>query len=187
MSWHWLFLINVIPGIIVTIAVWICVNFDRPDRSLMAKFDWWGLFSMALFLGAMEIMCWKRAIARNGSTTTASFGRAVLMTLGGRRLLLSGLYGRAAGRGSQGLFEPQFCLWLAVLFRDGHGLYGLPISTRNISADAGLDSLMIGETMFVSGSGHVCHGAYRRHSVVQDGPQVMMAVGLLASGLAPTW
>ncbi len=42
-SWHWLFLVNVIPGIIVAITTWLFIDFDKPDHSLMKKFDWTGL------------------------------------------------------------------------------------------------------------------------------------------------
>src|SRR3954470_25063466 len=40
MSWHWLFLINVIPGIIVAVAAWMLIDFDKPEKGLFAKFDW---------------------------------------------------------------------------------------------------------------------------------------------------
>src|SRR6266849_6802606 len=54
LSWHWLFFINVIPGIVVTIAAVTLIDFDKPDLALLRHFDWWGLFSMAGFLGALE-------------------------------------------------------------------------------------------------------------------------------------
>ena len=54
LSWHWLFFINIGPGILVTIATVILVDFDKPDYSLLDHFDWWGLLSMAGFLGALE-------------------------------------------------------------------------------------------------------------------------------------
>ena len=53
-SWHWLFFINVIPGIAVTLAALVLVDFDKPDYSLLDHFDWWGLIAMAGFLGALE-------------------------------------------------------------------------------------------------------------------------------------
>src|SRR4030095_7365618 len=34
LSWHWLFFINVVPGIIVTIAALALIDFDKPDWSL---------------------------------------------------------------------------------------------------------------------------------------------------------
>ena len=54
MSWHWLFFINIVPGIMVMIAVITLIYFDKPDLSLFDCFDWVGLIFMALFLGALE-------------------------------------------------------------------------------------------------------------------------------------
>src|SRR6478752_5349207 len=54
MSWHWLFFINVIPGIIITIGVLALIDFDQPNFPLLRHFDWWGLILMAGFLGALE-------------------------------------------------------------------------------------------------------------------------------------
>src|ERR1700690_2356936 len=53
-SWHWLFFISIVPGIIVTIAAITLIDFDEPNLSLFERFDWVGLISMALFLGALE-------------------------------------------------------------------------------------------------------------------------------------
>ena len=53
-SWHWLFLVNVGPGILVTIAVFTLVDFDKPERGLMKHFDFVGLASMAVFLGSLQ-------------------------------------------------------------------------------------------------------------------------------------
>src|SRR5215203_7569957 len=54
MSWHWLFFINIVPGIGITIGVWLLCDFDRPDFALLEHFDWWGLLFMAGFLGTLE-------------------------------------------------------------------------------------------------------------------------------------
>ena len=54
LSWHWLFFINIVPGIAVTVAALILIDFDKPDWSLFRNFDWIGLLSMAGFLGALE-------------------------------------------------------------------------------------------------------------------------------------
>src|SRR5262244_2586721 len=54
MSWHWLFFINVIPGIIITAGVLALVDFDQPNYALLQRFDWWGLIFMAGFLGSLE-------------------------------------------------------------------------------------------------------------------------------------
>src|SRR6201998_4108693 len=54
MSWHWLFFINIVPGVIITIGVLALVDFDQPNFALLRQFDWWGLVFMAGFLGALE-------------------------------------------------------------------------------------------------------------------------------------
>src|SRR3979490_2194787 len=54
MSWHWLFFINIIPGVGITIGVLALVDFDRPNFQLLDRFDWFGLIAMAGFLGSLE-------------------------------------------------------------------------------------------------------------------------------------
>src|SRR5205814_3680826 len=54
LSWHWLFFINIVPGIGVTVAALMLIDFDQPDYKLFENFDWAGLLSMAGFLGALE-------------------------------------------------------------------------------------------------------------------------------------
>jgi DHA2 family multidrug resistance protein len=54
MSWHWLFLINLAPGLVVTVMVWLMVDFDKPHWDLLKVMDIPGLILMALFLGCLE-------------------------------------------------------------------------------------------------------------------------------------
>lgn len=54
LSWHWLFLINVIPGIVVGSAAWLLIDLDKPNWSLLKGFDGWGIALMAVFLGTVE-------------------------------------------------------------------------------------------------------------------------------------
>jgi MFS transporter, DHA2 family, multidrug resistance protein len=53
-SWHWLFLVNIVPGIFVAFAVWTLIDVDKPHWSLLRAFDLPGLIAMALFLGCLE-------------------------------------------------------------------------------------------------------------------------------------
>src|SRR5262249_33898759 len=54
LSWHWLFFINIVPGIAVTLLTFALIDFDKPDFTLFQHFDWAGLLFMAGFLGALE-------------------------------------------------------------------------------------------------------------------------------------
>src|SRR5438105_15460426 len=53
-SWHWLFLVNIVPGFVVAAVVWVTIDIDRPDLSLLRYFDFAGLVLMAVFLGCLE-------------------------------------------------------------------------------------------------------------------------------------
>jgi DHA2 family multidrug resistance protein len=54
LSWHWLFLLNLGPGLLCAWAVWNLVEIDRPQLRLFRRFDLWGLLFMGLFLGCLE-------------------------------------------------------------------------------------------------------------------------------------
>jgi MFS transporter, DHA2 family, multidrug resistance protein len=54
LSWHWLFFINILPGIGVVAATAALIDFDKPNLGLFEQFDWWGLIFMAAFLGSLE-------------------------------------------------------------------------------------------------------------------------------------
>jgi MFS transporter, DHA2 family, multidrug resistance protein len=53
-SWHWLFFINLIPGIFVATVVPILVHIDKPNRALLRGADYLGMVLMALALGCLE-------------------------------------------------------------------------------------------------------------------------------------
>ncbi len=53
-SWHWLFYINLVPGIFVAIAVPLLVRIDKPDLSLLRGADYASMAFMAIFLGCLE-------------------------------------------------------------------------------------------------------------------------------------
>ena len=53
-SWHWLFFINLVPGIFVAVVVPMLVRIDRPNLSLLRGADYLGMALMALFLGCLE-------------------------------------------------------------------------------------------------------------------------------------
>ena len=54
LSWHWLFLVNIVPGIAVTAVAWTMVDFDKPELALLRRFDFVALAGMAVFLGSLE-------------------------------------------------------------------------------------------------------------------------------------
>ena len=55
-SWHWLFLINVVPGVIITLAVATLVKFDEPHFELLKKIDIVGVLALAVVCGGVVYM-----------------------------------------------------------------------------------------------------------------------------------
>lgn len=53
-NWHWLFFINILPGIYITIAVPLLVKIDTPDPSLLRGADYLSIILLAISLGCLE-------------------------------------------------------------------------------------------------------------------------------------
>jgi DHA2 family multidrug resistance protein len=54
LNWHWLFYINLVPGIAITMLVPLLVRIDEPDLSLLRGADYPGIVLMAVGLGTLE-------------------------------------------------------------------------------------------------------------------------------------
>jgi DHA2 family multidrug resistance protein len=54
MSWQALFLVNLLPGILVSIFVWLYVRVDQPEWALLEKIDFRGILYIVVFLGSLQ-------------------------------------------------------------------------------------------------------------------------------------
>jgi MFS transporter, DHA2 family, multidrug resistance protein len=152
MSWHWLFFINIGPGILVTIAAITLIDFDQPNFSLFEQFDWVGLIFMALFLGALEYVLeegprydWFEdqtiAMAAVVSATSAVIFFARVLTA--RQPIVD----------LRAFADRNFALGSMFSFVLGIGLYGLTyLYPIYLSQIRGFNALMIGQTLFISGA-----------------------------------
>lgn len=55
-SWHWMFFINLAPGLMIAALVFAGRDIDHAEKGLFHRIDWLGLVSMALFLGCLEFV-----------------------------------------------------------------------------------------------------------------------------------
>ena len=151
LSWHWLFFLNIGPGIIVAGATWMLVDFDKPDLSLLENFDWWGLLSMAGFLGALEYVLEegpRQDWFDDGAITLA----AVVSALSAAIFFVRVLTARAPIVDLRAFANRNFAVGSLFSFVLGIGLYGLTyIYPVYLAEIRGYNALMIGDTMFVSG------------------------------------
>jgi MFS transporter, DHA2 family, multidrug resistance protein len=151
LSWHWLFFINIVPGIIVTVLAWTLIDFDKPDYSLLDNFDWWGLLSMAGFLGALEYVLEEGPRYDwfdDGTIVLFALISAVSAVVFFVRVLTA----KSPIVDLRAFTNRNFALGSLFSFVLGIGLYGLtylyPVYLAQVR---GYDALMIGDTMFVSG------------------------------------
>jgi len=54
LNWHWLFYVNLVPGIAITVLIPFLVDIDKPDLRLLRDADYLGILLMAVFLGTLE-------------------------------------------------------------------------------------------------------------------------------------
>jgi DHA2 family multidrug resistance protein len=152
LSWHWLFFVNIGPGIAVTVAAYLLLDgFDKPDHSLLENFDWWGLLSMAGFLGALEYVL-EEGPRKDWFDDSAIAVLAVVSAFSAVMFFARVLTARVPIVDLRAFLNRNFAVGSAFSFVLGIGLYGLtylyPVYLAQIR---GYDALMIGETMFVSG------------------------------------
>lgn len=176
-SWHWLFLVNIVPGILVSIAAWTLIDFDKADHGLMKYFDWLGLAAMALMLGTVEyfleegpakgwlddpIILWCGLVA----VFSAAYFFWRTFSVSQPIVNLSAFADRNFATGS--FFS----------FTLGIGLYGLtylyPVYLARVQ---GYSALMIGETMFVTGICMFLTAPIAGRLMQKVDPRFMMAAG----------
>ncbi len=184
LSWHWLFFINVVPGIIVTIAALTLIDFDKPDFKLFETFDWIGLTFMALFLGALEYVLedgprydWfdDSTIALMGVISAASAVIFLVRVLTARHPIVD----------LHAFLDRNFAVGSIFSFVLGIGLYGLtylyPVYLGEIR---GYDALMIGKVMFVSGASMFLTAPVVGRMAAKFDPRIMLAAGFLIFALS---
>jgi DHA2 family multidrug resistance protein len=183
-SWHWLFLINVPVGIFIALVVWNTLDIDRGDRRLLGRFDWWGLISMAVFLGSLEY------VMEEGprwdwldDPTILAFAMACVIAA-------AVFFWRAFTRPEpivelRAYGNLNFAFGSLFAFLIGIGLYGavylIPLFLGRIR---GYNSLQIGETMFVTGLAmFLAAPIVGRLSRVLD-LRILLAFGMAVTALA---
>ncbi|HVW92612.1 MAG TPA: DHA2 family efflux MFS transporter permease subunit [Devosia sp.] len=150
-SWHWLFLVNVVPGIAVTIATWLLIDFDKPELSLMKKFDWWGLAAMAAFLGSLEYVL-EEGPNHDWLNDQNVMTFSIVMVIGAVVFFWRALRVEFPVVDLGAFTNMNFSFGSVFSFVLGIGLYGLTyLFPLYLGRIRGYDSLMIGETLFVSG------------------------------------
>src|SRR5215212_10274918 len=151
LSWHWLFFINIVPGIGITVGVLALVDFDEPNFALLDRFDWWGLIFMAGFLGSLEYVLEEGAQYEWLQDTSVAVCAAICV-VSATAFFYRVLSAEEPIVDIRAFADRNFGVGCLISLCVGIGLYGLTyMYPRYLAEVRGYSALMIGETMFVSG------------------------------------
>jgi DHA2 family multidrug resistance protein len=150
-SWHWLFLINVLPGLVAVVVGLRCLARERPELAACRCLDWPSLMLLALALAALEIGL-KEAPARGWTAglVIALFALCLVCAAGFIQRTLGARYPVVDLRT---LRDPDFAAGCWLNFALGIGLFGstylMPVFLAFVR---GHGALRIGEIMLVTGA-----------------------------------
>jgi MFS transporter, DHA2 family, multidrug resistance protein len=184
LSWHWLFFINIVPGILVTVAAITLIDFDKPDWSLFERFDVLGLIFMALFLGALEYVLEDGPRYDWFEDSTITFAAAISAS----SAVIFFIRVLTAGQpivDLRAFADRNFALGSMFSFVLGIGLYGLtylyPVFLGEIR---GFNALLVGETLFVSGATMFLTAPIVGRLMNKIDPRLMLAFGFATVALS---
>jgi DHA2 family multidrug resistance protein len=183
-SWHWLFLINVGPGIAVVLLAACFVPAAKPDYAHARHIDMVALALMALSLASLEIAL--KQAPQDGWTSGLVLGLLILSAAS-----LAAFVRRTIGRHTpivdiRALLDRNFALGCLLSFMLGIGLYGsvylMPVFLGFVR-DHG--PLKIGEIMLVTGLAQLATAPVAIELERRLDPRLVTAAGfaLFAVGL----
>ncbi|WP_455476388.1 DHA2 family efflux MFS transporter permease subunit [Bartonella sp. B17] len=186
LSWHWLFLINVPCGIVISIFAWKLIDFDKADHSLISKFDWLGLISMAVFLGTLEYVL-EEGARNDWLNDDLILKLFIVMILSAILFFWRTFTAKEPIVDLSAFSNFNFSTAAIFSFTLGIGLYGLTyLYPVYLSQVRHYDALMIGETLFLSGLVMLLTAPLAGFLSARIDPRLMMAIGLFGFALG-TW
>ena len=185
-SWHWLFLINVIPGIAVAIGAWLLIDFDKPDFKLAKTFDWAALALLAVFLGTLEYAL-EEGPAENWFESRLIFFLTLTCIISGGVFFWRVLTSDHPLVDFTAFTNRNFVSGSIFSFTMGIGLYGLtylyPVYLARVH---NYSALQIGETLFVTGVAMFLTAPIAGRLSAKLDPRLMIGLGFVGFGIG-TW
>ncbi len=194
-SWRWLFFMNILPGILITLAVPILGRIDEPDPSLLKRIDWLHLAGLALFLGGLQYALEEGP--RHQWFDDARVATAGWLSLVGCAVFFERCFFSTAPLVRLAPFRrPTFGIACGLNFVIGFGLYAstylMPVFLGRVR---GYSSAQIGGTVFVAGLAMGFGAPIAAKLSSRADPRIVVAVGFtffalglyLLSAVNPDW
>jgi DHA2 family multidrug resistance protein len=181
-SWHWLFLINIVPGVLVIpAAILLLPRFGRTSDSI-GSLDWAALAAMAIALTALEIGLkeapdhgWRSPLVL-GLMLTAAVGAALFVT--------RSLRSRCPVADCSLFADRNFAIGSALSFVLGIGLFGTTyLMPFFLGLVRGHNALQIGEIMLVTGGAQLASAPVAAWLEQRVDPRLLSAFGFLVFGV----
>jgi DHA2 family multidrug resistance protein len=150
-SWHWLFYINLIPGLFVTIAVPIMVRVDKPNLALLKNADYFSMVLLAAFLGCLEYTM-EEGPRWNWFSDSTIVTTAWVSALGGVAFISRSLLIKNPVVDLRALQDRNFALGCAFSFITGIGIFAtIYLTPLFLGRVRGYSALDIGLAVFSTG------------------------------------
>jgi DHA2 family multidrug resistance protein len=177
-SWHWLFLVNIVPGVFVAGLVWWLIDVDKPNWSLLRAFDLPGLILMALFLGCLEYVL-EEGERWDWFSDNTIFAAAIVSAISAAAFLWRVLTYRQPIVDLHAFRIRNFAMGSFYSFVVGIGLYcGTYVVPLFLAEVRGFSSLQIGTTVVVTGCASLCVSPFTTYIARKIDLRLMLAIGM---------
>ncbi len=179
LSWHWLFFVNVVPGAIITAVVWLYADFDKPNLSLLKRFDVGGFLMLAVSLGLAQFIL-EEAPDKDWFQSRMISTMAVVALAGGAAFFWRMRKSEEPLVDFNVYRNPNFTAGSLVAASTGIALFGLvymlPLYLARIR---GFNSLQIGETLLITGASMFLAAPIAAVASKRFDPRLVCGFGLL--------
>ena len=183
-SWHWLFLVNIAPGILVIVVVWLTIDLDQPGLSLLRYFDSIGLVLMAIFLGCLEYVL-EEGPRWDWFADDTILATAVISATASVFFFWRVLTFRQPIVDLRTFINRNFALGAFYTFIIGTGLYGATYVIPLFLAEVrGFSALQIGETVVVTGLAQMMMSPFTAQIARRLDLRIMLAIGMALFAVA---
>lgn len=182
-SWHWMFLINIVPGIVITAIVYANQSIDQSNYAGFKVLDWFSLLGLAMFLGGFEYFLDEGA--RHDWFSDVGVRHAFIVCVLGALIFFYRSFTSPKPLLDLTVFRNKnFSLSCIITFVIGMALYGLgyiiPVFLGQVRE---MNSSQIGHIMMVNGVVMFCFAPLLAWMIPNFDTRKTVFIGLLMAGV----
>jgi MFS transporter, DHA2 family, multidrug resistance protein len=183
LNWHWLFLVNLLPGAIAATGVWLCLDLDRPEPGAFRRIDFIGLASLAAFLGSLEYVL-EQGPREDWFESGGILSMTALSVIAGCAFFARTLSVEHPIVDLRAFRNRNFAIGSTLGFLLGVVLYGMVyLMPLYFGTVRHFNSLQIGEVMFVTGAAMFFTAPVAGRASDKLDPRILLSLGLALVGI----